>query len=626
MSYLNEHELKLLKILTAGEFQTANSLANMLDINEKTVRNLIKGLSSYLNNYGAMIIVKRKVGYALKICNEKLFQELLEKSRISNRNIPVTQDGRMNYILYHLLTDKRGYLITEFMDELAVTYNTIKSDLIKLENDLKKYHLELQRDSQSNRLFLMGNEYKMRLCGADILFQKSEKIELSIISKTVEEVFEKFEIQVSDVTISQFIHDLQVAIDRIKNHYMIEESMIIDDTHISYEDLEYKMANMIAYQLSVSLRIEFNPYEIEYIVMHLKGIKLKDGKGSVVVNGDIDALITEIIEMIQKSFSFDLSKDLDLRISLYYHFVPLLWRIQYGLVEKNPLLSEIKKKYKLAFLMAKISATVFKKYGYELVDDEIAYIALFIQLFMDKAKKINKKKKIVLVCHLGKVGGELLKNNYLEKYGEKIDLITTCSRQELRLLDLEKYDYIFTTIHIKDEYPIPVIEINYFFSEYEEEKIKRMISSDINYQIVDYFPKELFVQNMVAKNNVDAIKQLCDIAMMQGIVDNKFYDSVLLRERYGETDLCNLSAIPHPDELLGKKTCACVGILEQPIHWKSNDVQIILLLIPGSKGGPEKFYELVSKFVLNETYVRRLIRERSYTKFLEMINGLTEKE
>ena len=106
-----------------------------------------------------------------------------------------------------------------------------------------------------------------------------------------------------------------------------------------------------------------------------------------------------MLEEIYQIFQMDFRDDLELILSLSTHLVPLIIRIKYGMRLKNPLLKEIRQRYSLAYTIAvQASAVLERRYRCILDSNEVAYLALTIQLSLERKRSHIEKKNVLLVC------------------------------------------------------------------------------------------------------------------------------------------------------------------------------------------------------------------------------------
>ena len=71
-----------------------------------------------------------------------------------------------------------------------------------------------------------------------------------------------------------------------------------------------------------------------------------------------------------------------------------------------------------------------------------------------------------------------------------------------------------------------------------------------------------------------------------------------------------------------------VGILDEPIHWVKNDVQVLLLISIADKENPElqKFYLSITSFMQDTERVKSLIRYRDFAWFMRLLCGGSNTE
>ncbi len=119
------------------------------------------------------------------------------------------------------------------------------------------------------------------------------------------------------------------------------------------------------------------------------------------------------------------------------------------------------------------------------------------------------------------------------------------------------------------------------------------------------------------------LEALCDVIVRQEQVDADFYDLVLEREAYIQMDYGYRIAIPHPNRIASEESFAYVAVLEHPVIWNRNPVQVVLLSSIGRKEDPDrqKFYEATARFALSEAAIQRLINEPEYEVLMELLKG-----
>ena len=86
--------------------------------------------------------------------------------------------------------------------------------------------------------------------------------------------------------------------------------------------------------------------------------------------------------------------------------------------------------------------------------------------------------------------------------------------------------------------------------------------------------------------------------------------------------------MPHSFKAMSKETFVCIGILEEPIEWDSQKVQVIFLTSiqdeDQSSKNLQNFYQIIAKYSLNPLYIQELISEQDYALFIHEIMQIEE--
>lgn len=100
----------------------------------------------------------------------------------------------------------------------------------------------------------------------------------------------------------------------------------------------------------------------------------------------------------------------------------------------------------------------------EVVEDEIAYIALHIGVALERMK-LNKKKikKVLIVCASGVGSAKLLSYRLQNLFSQELEIIDTINYYNLSSYDLSIIDLVISTIPIKEDLGIPVQVVNTFW-------------------------------------------------------------------------------------------------------------------------------------------------------------------
>lgn len=102
-----------------------------------------------------------------------------------------------------------------------------------------------------------------------------------------------------------------------------------------------------------------------------------------------------------------------------------------------------------------------------------------------------------------------------------------------------------------------------------------------NITISKVLTKNLININLDAQNKDEAIDQLSQLLLEEGILSNKehFIKDVYLREEEGTTGIGHGIAIPHGKSEFVSRTAIAIGKLVNPIDWESLDDEKVKIVI-----------------------------------------------
>ncbi len=231
---------------------------------------------------------------------------------------------------------------------------------------------------------------------------------------------------------------------------------------------------------------------------------------NIVIDSSTSGLAVRMLELVKSAFSYDFLEDLELRMALCQHLLPLKVRMGCGLSMKNPLLKEIREKYPLAYAMAAhATIAVEQEYGGRMADDEIGYIALLFALALERRRTEIAKKNILLVCASGHGTAELMKYKYRQEFGRYLQHVETCDVNQLETINFDCFDYVFTTVPIRIPVPIPIEEVGSFLEEGEIRRIRKMLGPKQRRRIRGYYPEALFFPGLEADAKEEALRRMC---------------------------------------------------------------------------------------------------------------------
>ena len=386
------------------------------------------------------------------------------------------------------------------------------------------------------------------------------------------------------------------------------------------------LAEEVIAALERTYEITFSRAEFQYLQLHLECKRMVSDTSEAVVSSDVYEITTRMLKEIQTAFHYDFQHDFELVTNLSLHIVPLRLRLLYDMPFENPMTAEICEGAPLAYEMATVACGVLAQiYEKKVSPDEVAYIALHFNVAIDRYKK-KHKKNVLIVCGTGKSSAMLLTYRIKEEYGKFLNVVGTHDSINLADVDFTNVDYVLTTVHIREHIPVPIIEINKpFFMGEERSDLRKYFQNDRRKTLMRYFSENMFLSHLTADSKEAVLKLLCETAAANVEIPEDAFAHVMRREDLGNTAFGNYVAIPHPDRPMGSESFVVTGILEHPILWDQEEVQIIFLIFmkAGGDRNLQLFYRSVSRFLSDKTLVQRLIQNQTYEELIAILDSLS---
>ncbi|MCI5840006.1 MAG: PRD domain-containing protein [Peptoniphilaceae bacterium] len=620
---------KIFDILTSDyNFHTSYEISQIISVSIKTIQKNINELNNIL--IGAKINSKRGKGYIFEIIDKAAFRDFLKndwiKYSFEDEDFN-NSDYRIKYILFILLFNNDYIKIEELALKLLISNSQLKIDLNKVKEIIKKYNLKIESKPHYG-LKLVGNEFNKRMCiKKEIIQYKPEIIsELTDESKVIEKIkeiinniFEKYNFNITDNSFDNLVYHIYVSIKRTKHndHFFIGARDLL---HLR-KNREYDISNEILSVIGKRFSVSFSDDEKAYIAMHLLSKRSFDNENKNEITKNVDELVVNMIERVKKVLNIDLSNNLDLRINLGLHIMPLIERINYNLTLKNPILEDIKKDV-ISYDVATTACTVInEKYKISISEDEVGYIALHFSLALKSMREEKKNKNVLIVCNTGNATAQILKSQFLKEFNNYTGKVETYDSNKIKKKDLKTFDLIITSIPININTNIPIIEIGAFISNKDIRNIKNFFKKQ--YNIEKFFPKELFLTNLNYRSKDETIYNLVNIINEKKEVDKNLLVEIKKREVLAPTEFDNFIALPHPLNPLSEETFITVGILKEPIIWNTKKVQLIFLMnISKRKKEELKYlYSKIGDFLTDRNKIQKVINNPDYEYFIKIFNN-----
>ena len=619
--------VRIFRILKDGKYHTSLELADILNISDRTCRKYIKILSEILIKKNVEIESKPRFGYLLKdnnISENELFHNEVKK-------IPNSANDRLIYLINKLISEDRYIKLFDVSEEIYTSSKTLSQDLKKVSELLENYNLFLERKPYYG-IRLQGNEIDIRNFYIDVLekrlnendIEDDVKLKIVEIAENISINFRGKNIKISDISLQNLAISFYVTLNRIDKNYLIEDIIENEDELFKVKKGEIK-ACINDLKNIFNLKKDMSERDIDYLTirfmttetMTYSSIKNLDVK-------DIQKLIEDIFFYINVTFKIDLSNDEMLYKNLYTHLIALVIRLRFGIKTQNPLIDDIKKNIPFEYNLSQyVCSRIGEKYSKELSEDEVGYIAVILHMAKEINKR-NRKKNILLICPSGRGISKFLTYTFKNSFSEYLNEINACGLSDLKYINLDEIDIVFSLVDDKLNINKPVYKIKYFLNSDDLENIKKILDDNKEY-VNSIFAKELFFHFEEEINKKDLISFVSNKFKKYIKFNDNLESLIIEREKLGMTEISEDVAIPHPIHVIPSVNKIAVCLLDKSIKWINNEVKIVLfMLINNSNGENEKIYKLLTKVVNDKKIIDKILKNPIYENYINILKDLEE--
>lgn len=539
------------------------------------------------------------------------------------------QSSRISYIISRLL-DSNDYLKSaDLADEMYISRSQISNDIKLAKNMLSSYHLTLISKpyygikiigkENDIRNYIIQEKLKIKnLVCDEITHSFSSHEHIDDINNIVIKILNHSHYIISDIALQNLILHIVTAVNRIKSGHLIH----MDSLNISpvYAHV-IEISKNILEKCADIYNFEFNDDEIFFLALNLYGKREFDKQEFI--TDEINNLVFLGLYKIKEIFGLDFTSNLNLRISLGLHILPLLTRINTNMQLRNIMTFNIKQKYTLAYDLASTFTNTIIPSDKKILDDEIAYVALHFVNYIDENSP-QKKKRMLIISSLRRSETILLQNNILRNF-PSIKEVKIISKNSLSTTNVNNYNVICTTendIFINNN---KIQKISYFLNDTDIKKIELLLDGfNGPKDILDCFSEDLFYYGDAPSKNA-VIKWLYEMAYKQGLADEKLYHSIMNHENVTSTYFGNYLAIPHPEIFLSETSFISVAILPKSILWDDEYVDIVFL-VSIQKNNPNAFklWSYLSFLISNNTTLEEIKKEPTFQNLSKVISKIYE--
>lgn len=646
MEIQNKRILKILELFdTERKVMDSSSIAAMVGVSSRTIRNDIKEANALLTAHGVQILAEPGVGYVFKVQNEASYQAFKDeqfgegrKDWLKKHIIPSDHNDRISFIIAELLLNAlHGKIITEaeLADELFISLSTLKKYMKDIKKSLHRFGVEITAD-RTNGIGIKGDEAQIRYCISEYIFNSNDLVDLASndfycelfsrdeieqVKQIILAVIRKYNIHLTDIAFKNLLVHVIITMKRAdgKNttEYSAEEMSVLDAS--LYFSAAKEIINTILTQLQVDIT-----NEVYYLTQHfVSSKKLMGNDEDAGARREYRDLVETILAKIKADIGIDLSGDEELISGLMIHLGAALNRLRFNMNIRNEILAPIKKNYPLAFEMAVIASKVLNnKEKLRTNENEMGFLAIHFGAAMER-RKCNEKTAMtaIIACGTGLSTAMFVKSRLQRKFGKQLQILKVSPLYEITQDSIKEVDFVFTTVPIHGISSEKIILVEPILTEEDLSKIETILLGDREEIREHFFKKDLFIAGLKASTKTEVLEKMTDLMLKKGYMDLAGKESVFAREQMASTELGGLIAIPHALENHSEEAAIAVAVLEKPIVWDKEKVQVVFLLsIPKSKCRVwEPVFERLYRYFISDFGVNTLIKNAKFEVLIEKL-------
>lgn len=646
---MNTRQKDILYLLLSepDDYLVVQDFADRVKCSEKTIRNDLKTIEGYLHEHSpAQLIRKPGLGVYLNIEEHeraRLTQQLGTEHFGSKHQ---SDEERILQIAYQLLMNPKHVSAKEIAAQHFLNKSSIKRDLHEIEEWLKRFDLKLV-SKQRLGLKIEGNERNKRKALARISdlidnpeftsqFIKSKFLshEVKFVSNEFKTLQKHRSIYFTDETFENLLLHTLLMIRRIKK----KQPISISPTEMAAVEkkIEYKWAIACLKRLEAVFAIRFPREEAVYLTLHILGGKVRfrsrGEEKKVLENPLLPMVVRHLIDRVSELKMLDFHSDQDLINGLNIHLNTVLNRLNYDLSVSNPMLNDIKKMYPYLFhMIIDVLEDINQTFALSIPEEEAAYLTLHFQAAVERLHHSSeKRKKAIIVCHMG-IGMSQLLRTKIERKFHQIAVKACIAKADLADYTTKHgdIDLVISTIAL-EHVPIPHIVVSPLLEPSDEKKLSAFMDQvDVSqrqtqktFKMLNNTTPFLVFLQQESVHRYKLIEQMAMVLYEKGYVEKEYAIHAVMREKMSATNIGAGIAIPHANSKLIKQSTIAIATLKEPLDWGGEKVSLVFMLAVKHEDQnmtKQLFHEL-SYLSEQPAFIHKLTKETNVMRFLSYLD------
>ncbi len=572
-------QVSIIKIILDNNLGVHGSvIADALSVSSRTIRNEINEINKLFGK--ALILSNNKTGYSLNTQYKTEIKLLLND--VDDRN-----DGLMrSYEILGKVCFDPELQLEDLSELMNYSSQTIRKDIQKLDQYLQSHYQVSLIEIESEKVKIKTSEEEIRVTLFKILkdaITSNNTDYVKLLEVILDDGFKK---ELLDQVLDSIFAlcdecEIQISIENIK---ILQAAVVICVVRNEY-NFTVKNSKEILNPILLTLMSKVNNLNEEDLPLLQKLIhtfKIIKNDKSIEIHDFSRVVLDEFIDEVFDKYNLNLKESDDLYNNMLVHIEYMLRRIENGYELRNPIISDIKGKYPFAYEVSMLVVHIVYKYKNRyILDDEVSYLAIYIEHFLEN---INEKIRAVLISSQRHSINQVLEKWIDTNFKNQIVIQKILDKTRMQHYNLSSFDLILT---FNEQIYSTELE-TFAFNGLPEmrdvnrlnecihtvkmnQRIKSAINNYIHVDLIKIFDEPTF-------ENV--IEELSNLLEDKKIIDSskEFSEDVIAREINYPTNLGDTLMMPHPLYTFANKTAVAIGVVKKGFEHNEHDVRLVFLL------------------------------------------------
>lgn len=580
---------------------TASMIAENVGVSEKTIRKRIAYANEILrDNDAGMLVARPKMGIVLR-GNQDQRGKAFDLIYIKKDDFPEHDHERMLETLRIVLRSVHRDTITinQIAEQLYMSPPTVAREIKECKKWLGAFNIELESVRNKGLRIECSEldyrqamkEYICKLCDRSDIDREMKylfpEIDIDLIRESLIWVENEWNLLLTESSFAEILTYLCIA--TFENTRKIHKLKLYLEEEVSRYN-EFNFAERVYRKLNDHLGLSTRDEEVRYLTIQILCSKVISSANADPANmmreydHKLRDFVSRTITVVSDVLNTDLTGDERLYEGLLNHIRALIFRLKYGQTVDTTVNSYIRENFITTLKVSWLVSTLFEEYfSLSIGDDELSYIALYIQTAIAYSRM---PAEALLVTDQNSSVTRLIHDRILHNSLDIGSLRDVTVHQFLRNpFPAAELVISLVPLSISDE---RILVLKDPFHENNLEKIHEKLmelrarrnKEKPHFDSVCHrlFEPDLMMTAVHYEDKDELLYDMCRLLENKGYVSHGYYASVIKRERAANTAIGGEVAIPHGDMSFTNESKIVVAVLDEPINWGDEKVDVVFLL------------------------------------------------